>query len=87
MTPFYNSGSQNGRNNGSHKKKKSDYCWNYNKGLKCRFGAKCRFIERCSYCDSGAHNLTTCPKAKKDGADAQQVVGNNANVSNSNSSK
>ena len=42
-------GSGNGRTGGG-KKIKSPYCWNFNKGVKCKFGNKCKFIERCSYC-------------------------------------
>ena len=44
------------------KKKKVTYCWNFNKGVACRFSPKCKFVERCSYCDSGAHGLHACPK-------------------------
>ena len=47
------------------KPNKNDYCWNFNKGVKCKFGSKCKFIERCSYCDSGAHGLNTCTKKNK----------------------
>ena len=43
-------------------KKKPDYCWSYNKGIKCKFGKNCRFIERCSYCDSGSHGVVNCPR-------------------------
>ena len=46
-------------------KSKSDYCWNFNKGVKCKFGSKCRFIERCSYCDSPSHAVIHCPKLQK----------------------
>ena len=49
----------------SHKKKKSDYCWNFNKGINCKYGKKCRFIERCSYCDSDSHGVVKCPKVEK----------------------
>ena len=62
----------NGYNNGSSgnvlpasRKRKPDYCWSFNKGLKCKFGKKCRYIERCSYCDSYAHGLNSCPKFGK----------------------
>ena len=50
-------------------RRKSDYCWNYNKGLKCKFGKNCKFIERCSYCDGGNHGVINCPKLqqKKEG--------------------
>ena len=44
-------------------KTKSDYCWNFNKGLKCRYGNHCRFIERCSCCDAVLHPVIECPKA------------------------
>ena len=52
----------------SSRKKKPDYCWNFNKGLTCKYGKKCRFVEHCSYCDSAAHGLNACPKVneKKD---------------------
>ena len=47
----------------SGKRCKSDYCWNWNRGLHCKYSPKCKFIEHCSYCDSGVHGLNTCPKA------------------------
>ena len=50
---------------GNNKSKKSDYCWNFNKGLKCKFGKSCKFIERCSYCDSPTHGVTNCHKLEK----------------------
>ena len=56
-------GSGSGVNKGGPKGRKPRYCWNFNKGIPCKFGPKCRFIERCSYCDSPAHRLVTCPKA------------------------
>ena len=49
----------------SRKSGKPTYCWNFNKGLKCKFGAKCRFVERCSYCDSPTHGIIACPKLDK----------------------
>ena len=45
--------------------KKNDYCWNFNKGVKCRFGKNCKFIERCSYCNSSNHSVVSCPKLDK----------------------
>ena len=65
-----------GNNPGSASKRKSDYCWNFNKGLRCKFGSKCRFIEQCSYCDASNHGVVACPKleGKKQGA----AVGNAA---------
>ena len=51
-------------------KKKSDYCWSFNKGQKCKFGNKCKFIERCSYCDSKTHGVYACPKFDKNGKDS-----------------
>ena len=50
-----------GGNNNS-RRNKSDYCWNFNKGLKCKFGKACRYVERCSYCDSPLHGMVSCPK-------------------------
>ena len=45
-------GGQGGNNNPMQvRRNKSDYCWNFNKGVPCKFGAKCKFIERCKYCD------------------------------------
>ena len=68
----HSSGSANSNyNNSSGQSKKVDdptkptYCWNWNKGVKCRFGKKCKFIERCSYCDSGTQGLHQCCKAKE----------------------
>ena len=37
------------------------YCWNFNKGVMCKF-KHCKFVERCSYCDSGAHGRQVCPE-------------------------
>ena len=47
------------------KRMKLDYCWNFNKGIPCKFGKKCRFIERCSYCDAGNHGVYQCSKLEK----------------------
>ena len=47
-------------------KKKIDYCWSYNKGVKCKFGKECKFIERCSYCDEASHGVYNCHKLDKD---------------------
>ena len=46
-------------------KKKSDYCWNFNRGVPCKFGTKCKFIERCKYCDSPSHGVNNCVKLLK----------------------
>ena len=80
--------SGNSRNYGSYnnnsnpmqvRRNKSDYCWNFNKGVPCKFGSKCKFIERCKYCDSPSHGVNACQKLmKKDG------VRNNSNNNNSN---
>ena len=62
-------GSNNTGNSGNKQgRRKSDYCWSFNKGQKCKFGAKCKFIERCSYCDGSSHGVINCNKlaAKKD---------------------
>ena len=44
------------------KKRKADYCKNFNKGLVCRYGKKCRFTERCSICNSADHPIIKCPQ-------------------------
>ena len=61
------SGYTNAQNlaNGGSLKKKLDYCWSSNKGMKCKFGKKCKFIERCSYCDSPTHGVVNCEKLDK----------------------
>ena len=46
-------------------RRKTDYCWNFNKGIKCRYGSKCKFTERCSYCDSASHGVHACHKLDK----------------------
>ena len=56
-------GKTNGQQNAG--RKKSDYCWNFNKGVPCKFGSRCKFIERCKYCDSPAHGVNNCPKLQK----------------------
>ena len=48
--------------NNAKKGKKLVYCWNFNKGVPCKYGAKCRFRECCSYCDSPEHAVLSCPK-------------------------
>ena len=58
---------------------KSDYCWNFNKGVPCKFGAQCKFIERCKYCDSPSHGVNACNKLQKKN-DGQ----GNSNTNNSN---
>ena len=59
-------------NSNSRQKPKSDYCWSFNKEVKCKFGPKCRFIERCSYCDATSHGVISCPKlAKKNGSNGR----------------
>ena len=50
---------------GSGSRKKPDYCWNFNKGIPCKFGTKCKFIERCKYCDSPSHGVHNCFKLMK----------------------
>ena len=60
-------------NRGGPKGRKSRYCWNFNKGVPCKFGSKCKFIECCSFCDSPAHGLIGCPKADK-----KDMAANNA---------
>ena len=50
---------------GQNSKRKSDYCWNFNKGVPCKFGSKCKFIERCKYCESLSHGVNDCTKLQK----------------------
>ena len=72
FTPPGNGNFQN-KKQGQGKRMKSDYCWSYNKGIKCKFGNKCKFIERCSYCDAGNHSAVNCPKlAEKKGVTADR---------------
>ena len=42
--------------------KKGGYCWNFNRGVKCKYGSKCKYKERCSYCDAINHGVNICPK-------------------------
>ena len=53
------------------RRNKSEYCWNFNKGVPCKFGAKCKFVERCKYCDSPSHGVNACPKLQKKEKDNQ----------------
>ena len=59
------SGNDHHNGNNNFQRKRSDYCWNFNKGLKCKFGNKCKFIERCKYCDSPNHGINACDKLDK----------------------
>ena len=51
-------------------KKKSDYYWNFIKGIPCKFGSKCKYIERCKYCDSPSHGVNACGKLQKKTAES-----------------
>ena len=51
------------------RRKSTDYCWSFNKGVRCKYGNECRYIERCSYCDSGSHEINSCHKADKKAKD------------------
>ena len=70
---FHGSNQGNGSNRQQHQggskqngeKKKPDYCWNFNKGIPCKFGKRCRFIEKCSYCESASHGVHICPKLEQ----------------------
>ena len=57
-------GSDQNNNQGGNKRK-IDYYWIFNKGVKCKFGKKCKFIERCSYCDEASHGVVNCNKLEK----------------------
>ena len=71
---FNNSASKSTVNGNANKKRKSDYCWNFNKRLKCKFGNKCRFIERCSYCDNGSDGVYNCPKLEGKDQKEKKVI-------------
>ena len=64
-----NNYSNNNNSGGGHAGgRKPQYCWNFNKGIKCKYGKSCKFIERCSYCDSSSHGVNICSKVgNKDG--------------------
>ena len=69
------------------RRNKSDYCWNFNRGVPCRFGSKCKFIERCKYCDSPTHGVNACHKLqRKEGARGgnSSNVGDAGNANNNN---
>ena len=68
------SGGHNLSNNNGNKRK-IDYCWSFNKGVKCKFGKKCKFIERCSYCDDASHGVVNCNKLEKKERDGQSKRG------------
>ena len=79
--PFYsnssNSASKPSGSFSSGAKRKSDYCWNFNKGVPCKFGSKCKFVEKCKYCDSSTHGVHACPKlAKKTETSTNKPVNN-----------
>ena len=61
----HNSGGGNHYSPNQHIKIKPDYCWNFNKGIRCKFAGRCKFIERCSYCDSTSHGVYQCHKLQK----------------------
>ena len=59
----HGSGDQNVSNSGKFMgRKKSDYCWAFNKGIKWKWGKNCKFTEKCKYCDSSTHGVHACPK-------------------------
>ena len=51
----------------SFKRNRSDYCWNFNRGLPCKYDRNCKYIERCKYCDAGDHGINICPKLESKG--------------------
>ena len=55
-------GADNSNNPAIAKKKKPDFCKNFNKGLVCKYRNKCRFLERCSHCNSVEHGVINCPQ-------------------------
>ena len=82
----------NGSNPMQVRRNRSDYCWNFNKGIPCKFGAKCKFVERCKYCDSPSHGVNACVKLQKKEGFNKNTMGNAAigqsqNTSSSSTSK
>ena len=66
-----------GKPNTGHKKKKTQYYWNFNRGLNCKYGKNCRFIEHCKFCDDASHGINTCSKCPADKKDSfMQSAGN-----------
>ena len=58
-----NQDNRNYNNNVGHGgARKPQYCWGFNRGIKCKFGKNCKYIERCKYCDSPSHGINVCPK-------------------------
>ena len=55
------------------KRNKSDYCWNFNKGVPCKFGSKCKFVERCKYCDSPSHGVNAGVKLQQKKAEGAKT--------------
>ena len=65
------------------RRNKFDYCWNFNKGVPCKFGARCKFIGRYKYLDSPSHGVNACVKLQKkegNGGRNSTPQGNTANV-------
>ena len=81
---FVNFRSNSNQNQYQTERNKSDYCWNFNKGVPCKFGPKCKFIERCKYCDSPSHGVNSCFKLQK--KEGNKNVGS-ANVANAGDNK
>ena len=78
MSKNNNSGSNTSNNPMQVRRNKSDYCWNFNKGVPCKFGSKCKFVERCKYCDSPTHGVHACHKLqRKEGSKLNGNVNNN----------
>ena len=77
----YTTARANNNNPMQVRRNKSDYCWNFNKGIPCKFGNRCKFVERCKYCDSRSHGVHACHKLqRKEGS-----FGNSNNNNNSSS--
>ena len=49
------------------KNKSGDYCWSWNRGIKCKYSRNCKYIERCGYCDASNHGKYNCPKLLNSG--------------------
>ena len=64
---------KNSSNNNKRWTRAPDYCWAFNRGLRCKFGTNCRYIERCSFCDATNHGYNICPKVENRNTSPQQV--------------
>ena len=51
--------------NQAPQKKRSNYCWKFNKNVFCSDGKNCKFPHRCYFCDGYNHGKHNCQKREK----------------------